>query len=320
MPFRIDGGVVCAGNIVYDILVRPVDATPWGTTTWVESIEPHLGGNGANSSFALAKLGVPVRLAGMVGPDSFGDHLLEILSAVGVDTSYVARGAQPTATTVGLVHSSGARQFLHQPGCSREVFLEPIPFVPAFTGNASHFHLANIFGLPGMRPMGSANLRAARDAGLTTSLDTGWDARGEWMRLLAPCLPHVDLLFVNEDESRILSGTEDPPAAAKFFHEQGVGNVVVKLGGEGCYVSTGAVAIRAHAFRVPVVDTTGAGDCFAGAFLAALYHGYSIAGAARLANAAGALNIQRLGASGGLLTLEQTLEWMNAKDELTFRK
>ena len=313
MPFRILGGVVCAGNIVYDILVRPVDSTPWGTTTWVESIEPHLGGNGANSSLTLAKLGVPVRLAGMVGRDSFGGHLLGILSAAGVDTSYVARGAHPTATTVGLVNSSGARQFLHQPGCSGEVFLDPIPFISEFIGEASHFHLANIFGLPGMRPLGAANLQAARAAGLTTSLDTGWDARGEWMKVLAPCLPSVDLLFVNEDESRILSGLDEPREAAKFFHAHGVGNVVVKLGGEGCYVSTGDCEVKAPAFRVPVVDTTGAGDCFAGAFLAALYHGYSIADAARLANAAGALNIQRLGATGGLLSLDRTIEWMNSK-------
>lgn len=315
MPFPIKGGVVCAGNIVYDILVRPVDATPWGTTTWVESIEPHLGGNGANSSFALAKLGIPVRLAGMIGPDSFGDHLLGLLSGAGVDISSIARGVHRTATTVGLVNSSGARQFLHQPGCSREVFLDPISFTSEFTGKSSHFHLANIFGLPGMRPLGAVNLRAARAAGMTTSLDTGWDARGEWMKLLAPCLPNVDLLFVNEDESRILSGSEDPRHAAKFFQSHGVENLVIKLGVEGCHVFTKNGDVRMPAYRVPVVDTTGAGDCFAGAFLAALFLGLPPAGAARLANAAGGLSIQRLGATCGLLSLEETVAWMKARQE-----
>ena len=313
MPFRLTGGVVCAGNVVYDILVRPFDALSWGTTTWVESIEPHLGGNGANSSFALAKLGVPVRLAGMVGADSFGDHLVGLLSGAGVDTSYVVRGAHQTATTVGLVNSSGARQFLHQPGCSGEVFLSPIPFVPEFIGHASHFHLANIFGLVGMRPLGAVNLQAARAAGLTTSLDTGWDGGGEWMRLLAPCLPHVDLLFVNEDESRILSGSEYPREAAKFFRAHGASNVVVKLGAEGCYVVSEHDEVRIPAFRVPVVDTTGAGDCFAGAFLAALHHGYSTFDAARFANAVGALSIQRLGATGGLLSFEETVAWSRVR-------
>jgi len=273
VPFSICGGVLCAGNIVYDILVRPVDSTKWGTTTWVESIEPHLGGNGANSSFALAKLGVPVRLAGMLGKDSFGDHLAGMLAGVGVDISYVTRGEQATATTVGLVHSDGARQFLHQPGCSREVFVDPIEFTPELVGEASHFHLANIFGIPGMRPMAAVNLKAAHAAGLTTSLDTGWDSRGEWMKLLAGCLPDVDLLFVNEDESRILSGSADATEAAKFFRSHGVKNVAVKLGGQGSHVFTAEGDVKAPAFRVPVVDTTGAGDCFAGAFLAGMFLG-----------------------------------------------
>ncbi len=310
MPFAITGGVLCAGNIVYDILVRPVGETKWNTTTWVDSIEPHLGGNGANSSFALAKLGVPVRLAGMLGADSFGDHLLGMLRGVGVDTTDVARGSQPTATTVGLVHASGARQFLHQPGCSREVFIDPIAFTPEFIGRASHFHLANIFGIPGMRPLAAVNLRAARAAGLTTSLDTGWDARGEWMTLLESCLPEVDLLFVNEDESRILSGSADPVQAARFFRTHGVRNVVVKLGGRGCHAFTTDGDVVAPAFQVSVVDTTGAGDCFAGAFLAALYRGFPAVDAASFANAVGALNIQRLGSTDGLLSFDETLAWM----------
>src|SRR6476661_7133557 len=54
-------GVLCCGNLVLDIIVRPVDAFPWGTTTLVESIEQHLGGNGANTSYTLGKLGITTR-------------------------------------------------------------------------------------------------------------------------------------------------------------------------------------------------------------------------------------------------------------------
>jgi ribokinase len=90
---------------------------------------------------------------------------------------------------------------------------------------------------------------------------------------------------------------------------------VVKLGGHGSYVFTERGDVRMPAFRVPVVDTTGAGDCFAGAFLAAMYHGYSTFGAARFANAVGALNIQRLGATGGLLSFNRTVEWIKNHQE-----
>ena len=63
-------GVYCAGNIVVDCLVRPVEAMPpWSTTTHVDSISLHLGGNGAATAYAAAMMGVPVRLAGAVGRD-----------------------------------------------------------------------------------------------------------------------------------------------------------------------------------------------------------------------------------------------------------
>src|ERR1035438_9572160 len=72
-------GVLCCGSIVLDIMVRPVERFQWGTTTWVEDIEINLGGNGANTSYTLGMLGVPVRLLGMVGRDAFGEQALSIL-------------------------------------------------------------------------------------------------------------------------------------------------------------------------------------------------------------------------------------------------
>ena len=108
-------GVLCVGNIVFDVLVRPVDRLDWGTTTWVEAIEQHLGGNGANTSSALARLGVPVRLLGTIGNDTPGDQLLAALRAAGVDTAHMSRSDAPTPTTVALVNSAGERLFLHRP-------------------------------------------------------------------------------------------------------------------------------------------------------------------------------------------------------------
>ena len=62
-------GVILAGNITQDILVRPVDEFRWGTTTWVDEFVEDMGGNASNCAFALALLGVPARLLGMVGND-----------------------------------------------------------------------------------------------------------------------------------------------------------------------------------------------------------------------------------------------------------
>jgi len=305
-------GGLCFGNLVLDILVRPVDRFPWGTTTLVDCIEQHLGGNGASTSYTLGKLGITTRLMGTAGTDAFGDVVVSKLASAGVDTRMIERSLAPTATTVVLVDSSGNRMFLHRLGASAVAFAKLVEFTAELTEGISHFHLASVFGLPGLRPRTAAIIRDARRVGLTTSVDTQWDTRGRWMQDLAPCLPHTDLLFMNEDEARMLTGSSDPAACGRIMRENGAGTVVVKLGGRGCAVFGADIALECPAFEVPVVDTTGAGDCFAGAFLAARLRGRPHPEAARFANAVGALTIQQLGAVEGVRSFEETEEWMRS--------
>ena len=306
-------GVLCAGNILVDILARPISEIHWDATTWIDEVGQSLGGNGANTTYALSKLGTRVRLMGLVGADPFGEYCRSTLAAVGVDLSLVGLARESTACSVVLVRSDGARALLHRPGASREAFPQAVVFDPATVDGCTHFHLANVFGLPLMRGHAGQTLANARAAGLTTSLDTGWDARGEWMAVAAPCLPHLDWLLINQDEARMLAGVEEPGQVAEFFRERSPANLVVKLGARGCAVFSpeGHYSVAAH--EVPVVDTTGAGDCFAGAFLAALQWGATHLEAAKFANAVGALSIQSLGSTTGLLGREQTLDWMRSQ-------
>ncbi len=302
------GAFLCAGNIVQDILVRPVERVAFDATAWVEAIELRLGGNGSNTSYALAKLGVPVRALGLVGADDFGEKVVAKMAEAGVDCAGVTRGASATASTVVLVKADGTRGFLHCPGASIDAFSELIDF--SAIDDVSYFHLANLFSLPHMRRLAADNLWKARDAGLKTSMDTGWDSRGEWIGTLKPCLPYLDLLFVNQGEARWLTGHEEPRRAAQTFRDSGVPVVVIKLGARGCAVFSESGEYSALGYSVPVVDTTGAGDCFAGGFLAALHRGASLPEAARFANAVGALSVQKLGSVEGLRTYDETLEWM----------
>ena len=195
------GGILCCGNIGLDTVVRPVEQFHWGTTTWVESISQHLGGNGSNTAYTLGMLGVHARLLGMVGRDAFAERILAILQSAAVDLEWVGRSGAPTTTTVALVNPEGNRMFLHQVGSSVEVYPEPIEFTGELLRGVSHFHLANVFALPNMRASAPESMRRARKAGLTTSLDTGWDARGRWLADLEGCLPYVDLMFMNQDEA-----------------------------------------------------------------------------------------------------------------------
>ena len=289
--------------------VWPVEKVAWGTTTWVESIEESVGGNGANTAYALAKLGVPVRLTGLVGTDDRGDTLLRLLSGVGVDITSVRRSMSPTTMSVCVVHPSGDRFFLHKPGASKEVDPDSVQFTdvpPGFT----HFHLANPFGLPKVRFAAGEIMHRAKRAGLTTSVDTGWDSRGRWLADAGPCIPHTDILFVNESEATFLTGLKEHDQAGAKLLELGAGTVILKLGGSGCEIFTRSGKQRVRAFRVAVKDTTGAGDCFCAGFLAGLHGGLSYTEAARMANAVAGLKVQGLGGVSGVRSYEETVAWM----------
>jgi sugar/nucleoside kinase (ribokinase family) len=217
----------------------------------------------------------------------------------------------PTATTVVLVNETGNRQFLHRLGASEDAFSEPLSFTPSLLENASHYHFASLYILPNLRHHGSEMLRRARAAGLTTSLDTNWDAEGEWMNALAPCLQELDILFMNEDEAFMVTGSRCPATAARVVLARGVRTAVMKLGGRGCAIYTEEQEILRPAFPVPVKDTTGAGDCFVAGFLDARQRGASWAEAGEFGNAVGALSVQKLGAVTGVISRAETEAWMS---------
>jgi len=308
----VSGGIYCTGNIVVDTLVRPVEAMPpWSTTTYVDSISTHLGGNGAITAYAAGMMGVPVKLAGAVGQDHAGDYAIQRLTAAGVDVSTVQRpDGVATAETVGLVNREGNRLFFHELGASGVFGASGLPFDANTIRGLRFFHYGSVFCLPALRPDARLVLKRAKTAGLTTSLDSDWDTEGRWIEEFGPLCPLIDYLFVNLEEGAKLTGRTTAAGIGGFFRERGVPNVIVKTGARGCGVFSAAENFESPAFAVEVVDSTGAGDCFCGAFLAGLCRGYDLRDAARLANATAAHSIRKVGCSEGVVDFESTRVWM----------
>ena len=304
------GGVLVSGALIHDTVVHPVEAPAWGTTTFVETLESHAGGNGANTSRALGRIGVKVRVIGWLGRDAAGAFLKGELERAAVDTRFVVTSETPTAATIVLVNSAGNRKFLHRLGVSVEAFPTPVDFTADLTNGLTHYHMASLFILPKLQAHAGETLRRARLAGLHTSLDTNWDPAGQWLRTLEPCLSHLHLLFMNEDEARMVTATSDPASAAAHVRALGVQTVVLKLGSRGCAIYAGNREILCPAFAVEVKDTTGAGDCFVAGFLAARLRGADWFEAGRFANAVGALSVQQTGASTGVLSHPEIEAWM----------
>jgi sugar/nucleoside kinase (ribokinase family) len=296
--------VVCLGILVADVIARPVDRLPHeGSLDVVDEIDLRGGGCALNAASALVKLGLSAAIAGKVGADAFGEFILGAADQRGIDRRAVVRDrASSTSATVVLVAADGEQLFLHHPGANAQLHAEELDHELLFAGRALHIGGALVMDRLDGEPFARI-LAEAKARGLTTSLDTVWDATGRWERVL-PMLPYVDLATPNLSEAQAITGETEPARAAQRLHELGAAEVVLKLGSDGCFVHGVG---RIEPVRVETVDGTGAGDAFAAGLLYGRLSGWPLERAARLANAAGALATTAVGAAEGVRELDETL-------------
>lgn len=311
------GEVFCVGNAVADVLARPVEGLPAaGTSQPLEAVTLGPGGNGVNTAIALARFGIGVRVAAAVGDDRLGSMLRERLHQEGVeDANLVSLPRTQTSVSIVLIQSSGERRFLHFRGANSFFTIQHLNWELA--EGARVFHYASAFSLPAFDgpPLAEA-LARAKKLGCLTSLNVCWDTLDRWLPVLRPALAYTDFIFPNQAEGARLTGESEPEAIARALRGFGVKTVVVKLGAQGCYVEGPEGAFTSPGFSVEVVDTTGAGDCFAAGFLAALCRGENLRQAARLANAAGALCVRGMGGGDSAPTRRQIEEFLGARGAL----
>lgn len=301
--------VVCLGQFTADSVVSPVETLPEkGKAIFVDDISLHNGGCACNTAVALGRLGIDTAVIGKIGRDAFGDFLISVMNDAGLDTSGIVRDPSvSTSSTAVLVHPDGERSFLHYRGGNAALTESDVDF--NLINGAKILHVAAAFLIDGIdgEPMARI-LERARGMGVTTCLDTGWDAEGRWMDLLRPCLDHVDLFVPNLEEAQMLTGEAEAKSAASALRKFGIPTVVLKLGAEGCYGQTPQGDFTIPAFPIEkVVDTLGAGDSFVAGFLAGIVNGWEIERACRLGNAVGACCVRARGATG-VRSMQETID------------
>ena len=299
------------GAAIADIPLSPVGPEVFGVHSWpLERISMQVGGDAANEALVLARLGHSPRLISAVGRDAAGDFVLGALSGAGVDVTSVARVAGlDTGINVVLVRQDGERSFItSRTGSLRALSLShilPLLEGPALEG-ASVACLASLFVSPRLTLADTVRLLdALKSRGLTLCADTTRPKHGETAREARDALSRLDYFFPNLGEASALTGTDDPDAVADALLDCGVGCVAIKLGARGCLLARpGARQIVPACHAKRCVDTTGAGDTFAAAFIAALTEGRDPLACARFANAAASLCVESVGATAGEWTRE----------------
>lgn len=259
------------------------------------------GGKGANQAVAAARLGAEVAMFGCVGEDVFGDRLVENLRQEGVDTSHISRISGVSSGIAMITVAEGDNSIVVIPGANGYV-------TPAYLENSRDAILeADILVLQNEIPLESVYYAVCmgENAGKTILYNP------------APAVPSalaaesfmdkISYITPNEHEASLLFPEGRGLASLlEKYH----GRLVVTLGAGGAAAWAEGRMLRAAARPARVVDTTGAGDAFNGAFAFALANDYSMERALRFANTAASLSTEEYGAQKGMPCYEAVAEEM----------
>lgn len=302
-------GVLVVGSITADLTAFAAGRPTPGATILGTDFTLVLGGKGANQAIAAARAGAPTSMVGCVGDDLFQGLVLDGLRAEGVETSQVAVVPGPTGIAHIRVDGAGENDIVMVPLANSHL---DEAIVEAAVRQAAGS--ARVLLLQLEIPLASAvhAARVAREVGITVLLDPAPAAQ-----LLDDAWAHADIVTPNESEATALTGIPvndllSARKAGEWFVERGVGRAVITLGGQGAVCVDRDGASEHRSFEQVAVDTTAAGDAFAGTLGAALATGLTWRNALERAMAAGALAVTVRGASPSLPTAVAVTDLINS--------
>jgi 2-dehydro-3-deoxygluconokinase len=288
--------IVCLGEPMIEFNRQPPARD--GRVHWLEG---H-GGDTSNCAIAAARQGASAGYVTAIGTDPFGDELLRLWAAEQVDAGAIIRRADAPTGIYFVTHSEKGHAFTFYRTGSAASRMTPSEIPEDYIARAKIFE-ASAISQAISASAGAAVLHAmalAKKHGVAIAYDTNlrlrlWPLERARPAIEAACR-RADLVFTGDEEAKTLWGHAAPDATADALLALGPSVVIVKQGGKGALAATRSAREHIPAHAVNAVDATGAGDTFAGAFLARRLAGDDIFAAARYANAAAALKTQGYGA------------------------
>jgi ribokinase len=310
--------IVVVGSINMDFVVTAPRIPSVGETLPGSGFQTHFGGKGANQAVAVARLGYPVAMIGMIGSDAIGEQLKSGLRDVGVDVDAVGIVEGSSGVASITVSDAGENAIVVVPGANARVSPEYLDRHEELIGNAGMV-LAQL-EIP-LETVAHLAAFCARHR-VPMILDPA-PARD----LPAEILEKVEWFTPNQTEATFYAGagsTDDlrsPEQSVARLRSLGCRGIVLKMGGQGAYVvSPDGSARGVQAFPVKAIDTTAAGDAFNGGFATALMLGASPFESARFGGAVAAISVTRAGAQTAMPSMEEVARFLDLSQVNSLRQ
>ena len=298
-----DYDILVVGELNVDLILSDIKVLPQlGKEILADQMHLVLGSSSAIFASNIASLGARTAFVGKVGQDDFGRFVMGCLEEKRVETRYIIQdGHLTTGASVilsypkerAIVTYKGAMDDLIQNDVSREAM-----------SRARHLHLSSYYLQKGIQASCPALFKAAKDLGLTTSLDTNWDPEENWGTEIFQLLPHVDVFLPNKNEALCISRQDSVDRALEHLGQYS-STVVIKLGDEGALAIQDGVTHRSPALDVSPVDAVGAGDSFDAGFLFQYLEGSDLRRCLEYGNLCGALSVTKPGGTAAFVNPEQ---------------
>jgi sulfofructose kinase len=302
--------IVGLGLSTVDILLRLDEMPTWVDISCINAIKVDGGGPVGTAMVACARLGANVGYVGTTGNDDLGTLKMNFFTREGIDTSRVMLlpMVEPHIIIVYVQEATGERAFA---SCANWLHdqLDPDKVDREYITQASYLHLDGCYHRASME---AANWMHA--AGKKVVLDASKTNHGSVGQEMRDLVGRVDYLICGSGFSRALTGIQDVAEAGKAVLEMGPQVFVETLGAEGSITVTREEQFRTPSFKVEVVDTTGAGDVFHGAYIVGLLHGWDLHRVAQFSSAVSALKCRSLGGRAGIPRFQDVISFLKEQN------
>ncbi len=268
------------------------------------------GGVTANYLVAVSRLGGSCGFIGAVGDDIYGDFLINDFERENIDT-YLTFKIKDKATPVNFIIIIKGEKSIIQSPHMQTTKISVSDLDESYIGSAKVLHTTIIHP-----KVTEKAIEIAKEFDVRVSVDLESQIAQRGWKDLKNVLLNADVLIPNKDGAKVITNTDSPEKAAMILVKKGIPIVIITLGKEGVLITTKKFQKKIPAYYVAnIIDTTGAGDCFNGAYSYGYWiREWDIEKACRYANAAAALKIQKLGARTGMPTQSELLQFLNEFD------